>query len=136
MNRLLSTVLSAGLTLSLLATPALAQQQPGQHDDQHGPMAQQHGAMGPSQRPMAPEQHAMAPQHAQNVRPPMQPQHAARAWRHGDRYTGSRSVVDWRSHHLRQPPHGYEWVQSGNQFVLIAITSGIIASVLANALNN
>ena len=41
-------------------------------------------------------------------------------------------VSDWRGHHLRQPPRGYHWVQSGNDFLLVAITTGIIASILLN----
>ncbi|OYV32268.1 MAG: hypothetical protein B7Z80_27425 [Rhodospirillales bacterium 20-64-7] len=54
-------------------------------------------------------------------------------WHDGGRYTGSRHVVhDWDHRHLRRPPHGYEWVQNGNQFVLIAIGSGIIASIIAS----
>jgi Ni/Co efflux regulator RcnB len=60
-----------------------------------------------------------------------QPSHE---WRHGDRYTGSRRVVsNWSRYHANPPPQGYEWVQDGNELVLISITTGIIASVLANA---
>jgi Ni/Co efflux regulator RcnB len=55
-------------------------------------------------------------------------------WQHGQRYTGDRRVVsDWSRYHANRPPRGYEWVQDGNELVLISITSGIIASVLANA---
>jgi Ni/Co efflux regulator RcnB len=53
-------------------------------------------------------------------------------WRQGDRFHGDRNRVDWRYHHLRQPPRGYEWVQDGRQFVLIGIGSGIIADVIVN----
>lgn len=38
-------------------------------------------------------------------------------------------VDDWRSHRLT-PPRGYHWVQTGGDYVLIAITTGIIASIL------
>jgi Ni/Co efflux regulator RcnB len=48
-------------------------------------------------------------------------------------YRGGQYVVsDWRGHHLRQPPRGYQWVQTGPDFVLVAITTGIIASILLN----
>lgn len=58
-------------------------------------------------------------------------------WRHGQRYDGHRQVVhNWHQYHLRQPPHGYEWVQDGGQFVLIAIASGVIAEVLVNTLSH
>ena len=39
-------------------------------------------------------------------------------------------VDDWRGHHLSAPPRGYQWVQSGNDYVLIAIASGIISQLL------
>ncbi len=41
--------------------------------------------------------------------------------------------VDWRSHHLRQPPRGYHWVQVDDDYVLAALTTGIILELaLAN----
>jgi Ni/Co efflux regulator RcnB len=40
-------------------------------------------------------------------------------------------VVDnWRSHRLSAPPRGHHWVQVGNDYVLAAIATGIIANVL------
>ncbi|WP_394788605.1 RcnB family protein [Rhodoferax sp.] len=39
-------------------------------------------------------------------------------------------VDDWRGHHLSAPPRGYHWVQTGGDYVLIAITTGIIAQIL------
>jgi Ni/Co efflux regulator RcnB len=39
-------------------------------------------------------------------------------------------VNDWRGHHLSAPPRGYQWVQTGSDYVLVAITTGIIASLL------
>jgi len=46
---------------------------------------------------------------------------------------GSYVVTDWRSRHLREPPRGYHYVRSDNgDFLLVAITTGIIASILAN----
>lgn len=41
-------------------------------------------------------------------------------------------VDDWRGHHLSAPPRGYHWVQTGSDFVLVAIASGIIAQLLLN----
>lgn len=51
-------------------------------------------------------------------------------------YRGSRYVVtDWRSAHLRQPPRGYHWVRSDNgDFLLVAITTGVISSIIASAM--
>ena len=43
-------------------------------------------------------------------------------------YRGRGYVVDnWRAHRLHAPPRGYQWVQVGGDFALIAIASGIIA---------
>lgn len=41
-------------------------------------------------------------------------------------------VDDWRGHRLSAPPRGYHWVQTGGDYVLVAITTGIIASILLN----
>jgi len=41
-------------------------------------------------------------------------------------------VDDWRGHQLRQPPRGYHWVQSGGDYLLVAIATGIIADLLLN----
>ena len=48
-------------------------------------------------------------------------------------YRGRQYVVeDWRGHGLRTPPRGYHWVQTGGDYVLIAITTGIILELLLN----
>jgi Ni/Co efflux regulator RcnB len=57
------------------------------------------------------------------------------AYYQGDRYPAEYRhrqyvVDDWRGHHLSAPPRGYQWVQSGNDYVLIAIASGIISQLL------
>jgi len=35
-------------------------------------------------------------------------------------------AIDWRAHHLRQPPRGYYWVRAHNDFVLVARSNGLI----------
>ncbi|MGN6829036.1 RcnB family protein [Paucibacter sp. M5-1] len=39
-------------------------------------------------------------------------------------------VDDWRSHQLRAPPRGYHWVQSGGDYLLVAIATGVILQLL------
>jgi len=39
-------------------------------------------------------------------------------------------VDDWRGHRLSAPPRGYHWVQADDSFLLVAITTGVIASIL------
>jgi len=41
-------------------------------------------------------------------------------------------VEDWRGHHLSAPPRGYHWVQSGGDYILVAIATGIILQLLLN----
>jgi len=38
--------------------------------------------------------------------------------------------VDYRVHRLRRPPEGHRWVQVGPDYVLIAIATGVIASII------
>jgi Ni/Co efflux regulator RcnB len=47
-------------------------------------------------------------------------------WNHGQQ-------VDWRARHLRTPPRGYEWREVNGQYVLAAVATGLIASIILNA---
>jgi Ni/Co efflux regulator RcnB len=47
---------------------------------------------------------------------------------HGQHYV---VVKDYRHYHLRRPPHGQHWVRVDNQYLLVGITSGIIAALAA-----
>ncbi len=47
---------------------------------------------------------------------------------HGDWDRGQQ--VDWRAHHLRQPGRGYEWREVDGNWVLAAVATGAIISVL------
>lgn len=39
-------------------------------------------------------------------------------------------VDDWRGHRLYAPPRGYQWVQTGGDYVLVAIATGIILQLM------
>jgi len=66
--------------------------------------------------------------------PPEPPPGGWHQWHQGDHYSGNRVVVNNYSYYrLRPPPPGYQWVQDGSQFVLVAVASGIIADVILNA---
>jgi Ni/Co efflux regulator RcnB len=41
-------------------------------------------------------------------------------------------VDDWRGHNLSAPPRGYHWVQTGSDYVLVAIATGVILQLLLN----
>ena len=60
------------------------------------------------------------------------PEHA---YHRGDRlppeYRGHQYVVDnWREHRLSAPPRGYHWVQTGGDYVLVAIGTGVILNLI------
>jgi Ni/Co efflux regulator RcnB len=39
--------------------------------------------------------------------------------------------VNYRERHLRRPPRGYEWREVDGNYVLAAVATGVIASVVA-----
>ncbi len=103
----------AALAASVLATPVLAapHQAPNQGHDNRGRIEQRHDNRG-------------------------QQQVQYRSWKKGDRfdsrYSRNYRVISPRNYKLRDAPRGYRWVQSGNDAVLIGITSGVVAAVMAN----
>jgi Ni/Co efflux regulator RcnB len=55
-----------------------------------------------------------------------------RRWERGGRIPhGQHYVVvsDYQHYHLRRPPRGQHWVRVDNQYLLVGITSGIIAAL-------
>ena len=59
------------------------------------------------------------------------------SWRRGGRLppqyrTRQYVVEDWRGHRLSAPPRGYQWVQSGSDYILVAIATGVILNMLLN----
>lgn len=60
------------------------------------------------------------------------PQHDLRRGdRLPSRYRTNQYVVDnWRRHRLHRPPHGYHWVQTGADYVLVRASNGVIAQII------
>ena len=46
-------------------------------------------------------------------------------WNRGER------VDDYRTYHLSAPPRGYEWREVDGNYVMAAVATGVIASVVA-----
>ncbi len=112
----LLTALAVGAMLAASAGPGLAQ--PDMRD------RNPHGQGGPGQ---------MGGPH-----PGWGQEHGNRqTWRRGERmgYDDWRNAppVDYRSHHLRRPPRGYEWRETNGRYVLAAVATGLIASIILNA---
>jgi Ni/Co efflux regulator RcnB len=56
-------------------------------------------------------------------------------WARGERlpttyYRDRGYYVDYRRHHLRAPPRGYQWVRVDNDYVMVALATGLIASII------
>ena len=113
----------ATLAASILAGPVLA-----------APPQQGHYDRGRHEQVRGHDRNDRGPQvRHDNRRPPVQ----YRSWKKGQRFE-SRYARDYRviaaprSYRLQNAPRGYRWVQSGNDALLVGITSGIVASVIAN----
>jgi Ni/Co efflux regulator RcnB len=63
-----------------------------------------------------------------------QDQGAQHRWNEGDRMGyddwSNAQPVDYRAHHLRRPPNGYAWRESNGQFILAAVATGVVASII------
>lgn len=84
-----------------------------------GPPHERPDAMPPGHRPGGPGASSYAPGH----------------WRKGDRLPRDRYgrqyvVDDWRAYRLAPPPRGYHWMSIGGDFLLVAISTGVIAEIV------
>ena len=64
----------------------------------------------------------------------------ARQWNRGDRFdsryaTNYRVIDNYRDYGLQAPGYGYRWERSGDDAVLVALTSGLIGAVIGNAIH-
>ena len=116
------TVLCAALVLS---TPLASFAQPGpdHHDD--GPPHQGNPHPGQPQR-FDHHDNGRRPAYPNpNFRPEagyvIEPRYRA------DRYW----VTDWRARHLYAPPHDHRWLYVNGDYVLVAIATGVVVSVLS-----
>jgi Ni/Co efflux regulator RcnB len=105
---LLATLFAAGL-----ATTGLASAQ--EHHDEH-------------------DGHEQAEHHDEHAERGAGPRHDMHKGDHlAAEYRDNKYVVnDWRGHHLSEPPRGYHWVNTGGDYVLVAVASGVIADLLLN----
>ncbi|MBW4332095.1 RcnB family protein [Stakelama sp. CBK3Z-3] len=115
----------AAAAASLLATPAFAAQRHGDNNRIEQTRTVKHG-----------------PNRTVTVQRTVERHDSNRSWRKGERfdarYARNYRQIDYRQYngrHLYAPPRGYHWVQSGNDAVLVGLTTGVIAAVLAGALN-
>ena len=116
------------VTASIAATPAMAaapQQHRGYEAQQMVVRERHNGNVVLQQRPQRGHSYQNG-----NV---YQNRNWQRGQRFDSRYARNYRQIDYRQYRgLRAPPRGYRYVQSGNDAVLVAVTSGIIGAVFAN----
>jgi Ni/Co efflux regulator RcnB len=122
---ILAALAASVMSGSMLAAPAMAAPYDN-HGNDRGRIEQRHDDRRPTQVKIVKKVQVQKVQY--------------RNWKRGDRFDyrqarNYRVISAPRAHHLRDAPRGYRWVQSGNDAVLIGITSGVIASIIAGALN-
>jgi Ni/Co efflux regulator RcnB len=121
-------LLTATLALSLLAgTAATASAQP-RHDDRRDNDRYEQSRHRDNDRYEQNRRHDNGNHYGQ--------QKKKHRWAKGERldrsYYADRSrYVDYRRHQLRAPPRGYQWVQVDNNYAMVALTTGLIASIIA-----
>lgn len=117
--------------LALTAGQALAQPAPGGWSQRPGPGMGSNMEPGSGMRPgmggssLMPYDHHHQPWQHGYGRPPG-------GWHRGDRFYGPPPVTirNYSFYNLTPPPPGYYWAKSGDQLLMIAIASGMIASIL------
>ncbi len=133
------------IAAALLGTSSLALADRGHHD--HDRRGQQHGQRHHQDRRHMEWRHGDHRYRRHDDRPhgwrgeyrghrhfrhhhdyrPVRPHYRHTRWVRGHRYYGPSYVVrDYGYYRLRPPPYGYHWVRADNDFLLVAISTGII----------
>jgi len=133
---------AVALALSLLAATGHAQPQPQPHDAHRKPQPHQlqqkpqphHPQQRAPQGPHAPAAH-QAPGHGGPQAHGPRGAGPDHSFRKGNRlpshYRSQQYVVnDWRGHGLPRPSRGHHWVQTGSDYVLVAVATGLIAQIV------
>ena len=132
-------IVSAIMAMSLTTSGfAFAQGREDRNDRGRNEQAQRSGQMdrrdSGARQPNRPEDRGRANSNERRDERGAGPNHA---FRKGERlpveYRHRNYVVDdWRGHNLSAPPRGYNWVQVGADYVLVAIATGVILQLLLN----
>ena len=117
-------LLTGALALTLL-TGTAAMAQPDHRDDQRGYDHRDNDRHGNDR--------------SREVHQRNDERRAEHRWARGERlpydyYQDRSHYVDYRAYHLRRPPSGYRWVRTDdNNYAMVAIASGLIASIIASS---
>ncbi len=118
-----SKILGAALALALIGSTAALADDHWDHDHGHDGY-KNHG------QERAAEAHAANEARAE--------QRAHDRWVKGHRFdrqymNNKYYVSNYRTYHLRKPPHGYRWYRADDQYVLVRRDNGVISDII-NAL--
>ncbi|EHN63122.1 RcnB family protein [Comamonas testosteroni] len=138
MSRLTTRILSASIAACLGLGSLAVQAQPGPppgRGNGHGQQDMRHGGRHDDRGRHEQRYDKRDDRHADrhdNGRRGGGPDHN---WYKGSRvppqYRSQHYVVnDWRGHRLSAPPRGYHWIQNGGDYLLVAIATGVIASMV------
>ncbi|MEN4929632.1 RcnB family protein [Erwinia billingiae] len=130
----LSALLFASTSLS-----AFAEGPQQGHDDQHQQQPVKRPPQGGNQHGGQPQgnPHGAQPQRASDHREPQHKQSHHNDFHQGrplpQKYRGEGyQVNDWHQRGLKAPPAGHRWQNVDGNYVLIAISTGVIASIIAH----
>lgn len=134
MSRLTTRILSASVAVCLGLGSLAVQAQPGPppgRGNGHGPQDMRHDGRH-DDRGRHDQRYDRRAERHDNGRRGGGPDHN---WYKGSRvppqYRSQHYVVnDWRGHRLSAPPRGYHWIQNGGDYLLVAIATGVIASMV------
>ena len=135
-------ILTAALALSVIASAGVATAQPRGGDREYRQDLREanrdHREAVRDARQDQWERRAERRYNAGRYNPPRGWQ--ARAWRRGETlppaYRGRSYVVsDWKRYQLAPPPRGYQYTRVGNDVILTAVATGVIASIVTGLFN-
>ena len=131
---------AAAAAVAVSATPAAAQnfgprgqQQAARHDDRQANRNVQVNRNVRDNRHAQTNRYGQANRYAQGNRYGQVNQQ--RRWQRGERFDRNQArnyQVIQRHNRLQAAPRGHQWVRSGDDAVLVAIGTGIIAALIAN----
>ena len=140
MKKTLTAAIAATLALGSVGMASAAEAQSRGHDrqEQRQDRRDDRADQRQDQRAYARWQRSERRYNAGRYTPPRGQQ--TRAWAYGQRlpasYRSSHYVVrNYSAYGLRRPPSGYQYVRSGNDVVLAAVTTGLITAVIAGLFN-
>ncbi len=133
----LRTLTALGMAIALMSA-SVVQAAPGDHDDRgQGQQHQQQQRKQPQgnqqgnhqgQKQHANQGHGQsrAARHSNGPRNWKRGDHVSRAYYSDKRYW----VSDWKAHHLSRPPEGHRWLKVDGRYVLTAVATGVITSII------